>query len=61
MEVNRFFINEFFRHEVGHSTETMMAGMTDDVLTGFDEDKCAVMIFLDLFRHHCRIRHDRHG
>ena len=26
----------------------MMVGVTNDVLTGFDENKCTVMVFLDL-------------
>ena len=30
------------------STETMMLGITSDILTGFDHDKCTVMVFLDL-------------
>ena len=31
-----------------HSTETTMVGIADDVLADFDEEKCTVMVFLDL-------------
>ena len=48
METNDLFTNEFFGYKKHHSTETMMIGMTDEILTGFDEDKCTIMLFLDL-------------
>ena len=37
-----------FEYKKHHSTETMMLGIVNDVLTGFDEDKATVMVFLDL-------------
>ena len=48
MEVNKLFTKEFFGYKEGHSTETMMVGVVDDILTGFDDDKCTVMMFLDM-------------
>ena len=37
-----------FGYKQHHSTETMMRGLFDDVLRGFDENKATVIIFLDL-------------
>ena len=48
METNNLFTSEFFGYKKHHSTETMMIGMTDEILNGFDEDKCTVMLLLDL-------------
>ena len=48
MGVNNLFNDEFFGYKKHHSTETMMLGVTDDILSGFDENKCTVMLFLDL-------------
>ena len=48
MEVNNLFNDEFFGYKKHHSTETMMLGISDDILSGFDEGKCTVMLFLDL-------------
>ena len=48
MEANSLFSSEFFGYKKHHSTETMMLGVADEVLSGFDEDKCTVMLFLDL-------------
>ena len=31
-----------------HSTETMMRGMMDEILKGFDENNATIIIFLDL-------------
>ena len=35
MEVNNLFTDEFFGYKKHHSTETMMLGITDDILSGF--------------------------
>ena len=48
MGKNRLHNKRAFGYKTGHSTETMMVGVTNDVLTGFDENKCTVMVFLDL-------------
>ena len=48
METNNLFTSKFFGYKKHHSTETMMIGMTDEILNGFDEDKCTIMLFLDL-------------
>ena len=37
-----------FAYKKYHSTETMLLGLTDEILTGFDDDKCTIIIFLDL-------------
>ena len=48
METNNLFNDKAFAYKKHHSTETMMLGVVNDVLKGFDEDKCTVMMFLDL-------------
>ena len=48
MAKNNLHNKKQFAYKQFHSTETMMAGVANDVLNGFDEDKCTVMIFLDL-------------
>ena len=48
MDVNRLHIPNEFGYKLFHSTETMMLGAVNDVLSGFDEDQCTVMLFLDL-------------
>ena len=40
--------NSQFAYKTHHNTETMMLGVTDEVLRGFDENKATVIIFLDL-------------
>ena len=37
-----------FGYKQHHSTETMMRGMMDEILKGFDENKATIVIFLDL-------------
>ena len=48
MEKNCLHNKRAFGYKKHHSTETMMLGVVNDVLTGFEDDKCTVMIFLDL-------------
>ena len=48
METNNLHNKKAFGYKTGHSTETMMLGVTSDVLNGFDQNKCTVMMFLDL-------------
>ena len=48
MQVNNLFTAEFFGYKQYHSTETMMVGATDEILSGFDDGKCTIMVFLDL-------------
>ena len=37
-----------FAYKKGHNTETMMLKIVDDVQLGFDENKCTILLFLDL-------------
>ena len=37
-----------FAYKLHHNTETMMLGLTDEVLRGFDENQATVIVFLDL-------------
>ena len=39
---------EEFGYKQNHNTETMMLGLTDEVLRGFDENQATIVIFLDL-------------
>ena len=48
IEANNLHDKKAFGYKTGHSTETMMLGVTSDVLNGFDQNKCTVMLFLDL-------------
>ena len=48
MDVNRLHIPNEFGYKRYHSTETMMLGVMNDVLAGFDNNQCTVMLFLDL-------------
>ena len=48
MNVNNLFTDEFFGYKKHHSTEMMMVGVADEILTGFDNDECTVMLFIDL-------------
>ena len=48
MFVNNLFCKSQFGYKKYHSTETMMLGLVDDVLSGFDENMCTIIILLDL-------------
>lgn len=48
MTRNNLHNKKQFAYKEFHNTETMMTGVVGDVLKGFDENKCTVMIFLDL-------------
>lgn len=48
MTVNALHTPEEFGYKTNHNTETMMIGLTDEVLRGFDENKATIVIFLDL-------------
>ena len=48
MKGNNLYNRDQFGYKKHHSTETMMLGIVNDILTGFDENKCTVMLFLDL-------------
>ena len=48
MERNNLFNESAFAYKKHHSTETMMLGVVNDVVKGFDEDKCTADMFLDL-------------
>ena len=37
-----------FGYKLRHNTETMMLGTAEDVLTGFDDNKATIIVFLDL-------------
>ena len=48
MGVNNLHTAEHFAYKKFHSPEMMMVGIVNDILKGFDENKCTVMLFLDL-------------
>ena len=48
MESNNLHTKEFFGYKRFHSTETMMLGITEEILSGFDDGKCTIMLFMDL-------------
>ena len=48
MNENNLNNDDAFGYKKHHSTETMMLGISNDILTGFDDNKCTVMMFLDL-------------
>ena len=47
MSLNGLHSNNQFGYKKYHSTETMMLGIVNDILWGFDENKCTIMLFLD--------------
>ena len=48
MTINNLHTPEEFGYKQNHNTETMMIGLTDEVLRGFDENQATIVIFLDL-------------
>ena len=48
-----------FGYKKFHSTETMMLGVVDEVLSGFDDNKCSIVLFLDLSAAFYTIDHER--
>jgi hypothetical protein len=48
MNINNLHEPSAFAYKTHHNTETMMLGVTDQVLRGFDEDMATVVIFIDL-------------
>ena len=48
METNKLLNDKQFGYKKYHSTETMMLGIVNEALKGFDEGKCTIVIFLDL-------------
>ena len=48
MNVNNLHRDEQFGYKKYHSTETMILGIVNDILSGFDEGKATIMVFLDL-------------
>ena len=48
MTVNNLHCDSQFAYKKNHSTETMMVNMVNDILLGFDENKCTIILFLDL-------------
>ena len=48
MLINNLFCDNNFAYKKYHSTETMMLGLVNDVLLGFDDNLCTVVVFLDL-------------
>ena len=48
MNVNNTHERTQFAYKKFHNTETMMLGVTDEVLQGFDQNQATVIIFLDL-------------
>ena len=48
MTANRLHCDNQFGYKKYHSTETMLLGLTDEVLKGFDNGQCTIVLFLDL-------------
>ena len=48
MTINVLHTPEEFGYKQNHNTETMLIGLTDEVLRGFDQNQATVVIFLDL-------------
>ena len=48
MSVNALNSDNQFGYKIFHSTETMMLGVSDEVLMGFENNQCTIMVFLDL-------------
>ena len=48
MTTNGLHCQTQFGYKKYHSTETMMLGIINDVLNAFDDNKCTIMLFLDL-------------
>ena len=46
--INGLHSDEQFGYKKYHSTETMMLGIVNNVLCGFDENTCTIILFLDL-------------
>ena len=48
MTTNGLHCDTQFGYKKYHSTETMMLGIINDVLNAFGDNKCTIMLFLDL-------------
>ena len=48
MNRNALYDDTQFGYKKFNSTETMLLGLIDEVLRGFDQNKCPIVIFLDL-------------
>ena len=48
MNTNNLQSDTQFAYKKHHSTETMILGLVNDVLLGFDDNKCTIVLFLDL-------------
>ena len=48
MAINNLESETQFAYKKNHSTETMMLGIVNDILLGFDDNKCTIILFLDL-------------
>ena len=48
MDINNLHEPSAFAYKAHHNTETMMLGITDQVLRGFDENMATIVIFIDL-------------
>ena len=48
MTVNALHTDNQFGYKQWHSTETMMLGLSDEVLSGFEKNECTIIVFLDL-------------
>ena len=48
MTLSRLQNDKNFAYKKHGNTETMMIGLVDEVLEGFEDNKCTVIVFLDL-------------
>ena len=48
MDINNLHEPSAFAYKAHHNTETMMLGVTDQILRGFDDNMATIVIFIDL-------------
>ena len=59
MTLNGLQNDKNFAYKKHHNTETMMVGLVDEVLEGFEDGKCTVIVFLDLSAAFDTIDHEK--
>ena len=59
MTLNGLQNDKNFAYKKHHNTETMMVGLVDEVLEGFEDNKCTVIVFLDLSAAFDTIDHEK--
>ena len=59
LDANGLQNDKNFAYKKHHNTETMMVGLIDEVLEGFENNKCTVIVFLDLSAAFDTIDHEK--